>query len=248
MERVAIPMRNQDTSLGGPAVKFAQTAWGMVDRARDASPAVRQAGLDELAKSYWKPVYHFLRVAWAKSNEDAKDLAQAFFLWLADQEALQRYEAGRGSFRAFLKSLLRHFVQHHDEAMARLKRGGGRVKIPVEDLAVVHSREASPEEAFEREWRRSVLAVAVENVRQRLLREDSGGKFRVFEAYYLDPPPGERPTYAGVGEKLGVKEGDVKHTLCDVREEVRREIRAELARTLSRPEDLQDEWNAFCGS
>lgn len=241
-------MRSQDTSLGGPAVTFAQTAWGMVDRARDASPAVRQAGLDELAKTYWKPVYHFLRVAWTKSNEDAKDLAQAFFLWLADRDALRRYEAERGRFRAFLKSLLRHFIQHHDEAMARVKRGGGRVKVPVEDLAVVDFREETPEEAFEREWRRSVMAAAVENVRRRLLRDDSGEKFRVFEAYYLDPPPGERPTYASVGRRLGVNEGEVKHTLCDVREEVRREIRAELARTLSRPEDLQDEWHAFCGS
>jgi hypothetical protein len=42
-----------------------------------------------------------------------------------------------------------------------------------------------------------------------------------------------------------VKEGEVKHYLTDVREDVRSEIRAQLAQTLSRPDELQEEWNAF---
>jgi len=246
-------MRNQDTSLGGPGVHFAQTAWGMVERARDASPEIRQGGLEELAAAYWKPVYHYLRVAWAKSNEDAKDLAQAFFLWLTDRAALGRYEPGRGSFRTFLKALLRHFVQHHDEALDRLKRGGGKTLLRLdgeESLqdVVADPRAVTPDEAFEREWRHGLMAVAVERVRRRLLGEGAGVKFRVFEEYYLNAGPEERPTYAGVARRLGVKEGDVKHILTGVREEVRQEIRAELSRTLSRPEDLQDEWNAFFGS
>ena len=51
-------MRNRDTSLGGAGVNFSETVWGMIERARDLEPAVRQAGLDELARNYWKPVYH----------------------------------------------------------------------------------------------------------------------------------------------------------------------------------------------
>ena len=105
-------MRSQDTSLGGPGANFAETAWGMVERARDTSPEIRQGGLEELSRSYWKPVYHYLRVAWAKSNEDAKDLAQAFFLWLTDRQALKKYTPERGSFRTFLKALLRRIEAH----------------------------------------------------------------------------------------------------------------------------------------
>lgn len=247
-------MRNRDTSLGGSGVNFAETVWGMIERARDDSPEIRQAGLDELARSYWKPVYHYLRVAWAKSNEDAKDLAQAFFLWLTDRQALARYAPERGSFRTFLKALLRHFVQHHDQALDRIKRGGGRVflKIDQDDASlagiVADPKAMSPEEAFEKEWKNTLMSAAVERVRRRLAKEGAGVKFRVFEAYYLGGQADERPTYTAVAEQLGVKEGEVKHYLVDVREDVRNEIRAQLAQTLTQPEDFQEEWNAFFGT
>lgn len=232
-------MNHRDTSLGGAGVNFGETVWGMIERARDAAPEVRQAGLDELARSYWKPVYHYLRVAWAKSNEDAKDLTQAFFLWLTDRQPLDRYAPERGSFRNFLKALLKHFVQHHDEALERLKRGGGKVFIPLDQDETIAG--SDPDQAFEREWRKTVLAAAVDRVRRRL----DGAKFKVFQAYYLD---GERPTYTEVASRLRLPEGEVKHHLEDAREEVRNEIRAELARTLTRPDDFQEEWNAFCGT
>jgi RNA polymerase sigma factor (sigma-70 family) len=247
-------MGHRDTSLGGAAVKFADTVWGMIERARDGSPEVRQAGLDELARSYWKPVYHYLRVAWAKSNEDAKDLTQAFFLWLTDRQALARYAPERGSFRTFLKALLRHFVQHHDQALDRIKRGGGRVFIPLDQddasLAgiVPDPKALSPDDAFEKEWRNTLMSAAVERVRRRLSAEGSGVKFRVFEAYYLNGRADEKPTYTSVASRLGVKEGELKHYLTDVREDVRNEIRTQLSLTLTQPEDFQEEWNAFFGA
>jgi RNA polymerase sigma factor (sigma-70 family) len=247
-------MRNRDTSLGGAGVNFADTVWGMIERARDDSPAVRQAGLDELARSYWKPVYHYLRVAWAKSNDDAKDLTQAFFLWLTDRQALARYAPERGSFRTFLKALLRHFVQHNDQALDRIKRGGGRVfvKLDQDDASlagiVPDPKALSPEDAFEKEWRNTLMSAAVERVRRRLASEGAGVKFKVFEAYYLGGRPEDRQTYTAVAAELGVKEGEVKHYLVDVREEVRNEIRAQLQQTLTQPEDFQEEWNAFFGS
>lgn len=251
---VSKAMKSRDTSLGGSGVNFAETVWGLIERARDASPPVRQAGLDELARKYWKPVYHYLRVAWAKSNDDAKDLTQAFFLWLTDREALARYAPERGSFRTFLKALLRHFVQHHDEALDRLKRGGGRVHLPLDAEessltgVVADPKALSPDEAFEREWKQTLISSAVEQVRRRLSAEGSGVKFQVFEAYYLGGLAGsaeERPTYAAVAARLGLKEGEVKHFLTDVREDVRNEIRAQLAQTLSQPDEFQEEWNAF---
>src|SRR5436309_796860 len=103
-------MRAADTSLGGPREDFPKTIGDMVARARDPSAEVRRLGFEELGRQYWKPIYRYARVAWAKSNEDAKDLTQAFFLWLMEGDALDRYLPGRGSFRSFLKALLRHFL------------------------------------------------------------------------------------------------------------------------------------------
>src|SRR5262249_23121017 len=102
-----------------------------------------------------------------------------------------------------------------------------------------------PEQAFEKEWRNTLMSRAVERVRRRLASEGAGVKFQVFESYYLDGGPEQRQTYTAVAARLGGKEGEVKHYLVDGGEDIRNEIRAELARSLSRPEDLQEEWNAF---
>jgi len=240
--------RAGDTSLGGSPRDFPQTAWELISRARDPSNEAGRAGLEELCRRYWKPVYTYLRVGWARSNEDAKDLTQAFFLELVEDDLLKRYEPGRAAFRTYLKSLLKHFVQDHDKAAHRLKRGGGvRIMDLDSPVALPDPKSADPEQAFDQAWLASLIANAVERVRARF---HSGGRdlqLRVFEEYSLAPPDA-RPTYAALAAKLGLKEGDVKNHLFAVREEIRKEIREELSRMTSGPGELEEEWNAFFGS
>ena len=88
-----------------PVALAPATTWGMLSSLRGRDEEARRAGLRELALRYWKPVYRFARVAWAKSNEDAKDLAQAFFLWMTEEPALDSYDPAKGGFRTFLKIL-----------------------------------------------------------------------------------------------------------------------------------------------
>jgi RNA polymerase sigma-70 factor (ECF subfamily) len=241
-----------DTSLGGARADFPETVLDVVRKACDVSPDVQRLGLGELCRSYWKPAYHYFRVAWAKSNEDAKDLTQAFFLRLAEPDVLKKYDPRKASFRTFFKSLLRHFVQHHDEALGRLKRGGGRAIVPLEaavpdEGSLPDPRAEDPEKAFETEWRKALIDAAVERVRTRLLADPKSTKFRVFEEYYLSESP-ERPTYEALGRRHGLSADVVQHHLSDVRSEIRREIRALLAGTAAGPGDLEEEWNAFLAS
>src|SRR5262252_4981622 len=102
-------MGTGETSLGGAGRDFPKTAGDMLSKVLDSSTGVRRAGFEDLSRRYWKPVYYYVRLAWAKTNEDAKDLSQAFFLWLTEGDTLRRYQPERASFRAYLKSLLKHF-------------------------------------------------------------------------------------------------------------------------------------------
>ena len=238
-------MNRDDTSLGGAPAGFTETLWQSVRRAADSSPALRRRGLEELCARYWKPIYRYIRIAWRKSNEDAKDLTQAFCLWLVEGEAVRKYEADRGSFRAFLKTLIKHFVLHQEEALHRLKRGGG---VAIHALETVDSPEGAagldPDREFDASWRVEILTRAVATVRRRFQEDGRELKFRVFEAYDLGSAAGT-PTYAELGERFGVKPSDVQNYLASVREDVRTEIRRELAETTSSREELEEEWNAF---
>ena len=95
-------MKSGDTSLGGSAKEFSKTEPEILTRACNPSLEVRKEALEELCGRYWKPIYCHLRVAWAKSNEDAKDLTQAFLIWLVEGEALARYAPQRAAFRTEL--------------------------------------------------------------------------------------------------------------------------------------------------
>lgn len=77
-----------DTSLGGGNRQFPQTTWGLVARLRETTQ--HRAALEDLCRRYWKPVYSWIRAAWSKPAEDAKDLTQAFFLLFRIREEVRR--------------------------------------------------------------------------------------------------------------------------------------------------------------
>jgi RNA polymerase sigma-70 factor (ECF subfamily) len=241
-------MPSANTSLGGPAEGFPDTEWGLVSRLRDPAGGRYRAGLEALCNRYWKPVYVYLRAAWAKTNEDAKDLTQAFFLWLIEGDALRRFQPERGGFRRYLRVVLRSFVGHHETALQALKRGGRAQLVSLEgstpsmEDVVADPKSVGPEEAFQRVWVVEVVKQAIERVRQRRLSGGDALSWHVYEEYAL-APNAQRPTYVQLAARLGLKENDVNARLVAIRREIRAEIRSELARLTSDPQEVEEEWN-----
>ncbi|MBI2901008.1 MAG: sigma-70 family RNA polymerase sigma factor [Planctomycetes bacterium] len=240
-----------DTSIGGGAAGFPHTTWGLVSRIHDPdNPDVRPV-LDALALRYWKPVYRYVRLTWGKSNEDAKDITQAFLLWLLQGDALKRYEPDRGSFRKYLKLLLGRFVSHQAEALQRLKRGGGAAilrlgdeEAPLENV-LADPKATDPEKAFDQAWMAELVQGAVARVRERLISDGRDAQFRAYEEYEMSSA--ESPTYAGVAARLGIKESDVRNHLYAVREEIRSEIRREILETTGSEGAFEEEWRELFG-
>ena len=243
----------RETSLGGKGQAFPSTMWGMVSRIRGTNSTEQREGLEELSRRYWKPIYRYVRIAWAKSNEDAKDLTQAFLVWLIEGEPLQKYEEERGKLRTYLKVLLKGFVRDRQKAMQRLKRGG-HVKIIDLDAdthalkEVISDPDATdPGKAFDRSWAIEVSQRAVNTIRERLKKDGKEIPFQVFEMYDLDKSK-DNPTYKKIAGELGIKETDVHNHLGMVREEVRREIRKELFDTVATESEMEEEWRELFGA
>ncbi len=254
-------MNDPNTTIGGGR-EFPETTWSLIANlvpgaaaTVDRDPA---AGLDELCRRYWKPIYCYVRQGFRKTNEDAKEVTQAFFLWLVDGEVLTRYTPDRASFRFYLKGLLRNFVRNDAQALRRLKRGGGAraVSLPDDDVRALDEllpdpKTASPEEAFDRAWIGELIERAVERVRAAAADAAADSlealRVRAYELYELGPP-GSQPTYAQVAEQLGVSTSNVRNHLFAVRERVRAEIRRELRETVASPEQLDAEWAAVFGA
>src|SRR5438477_11787301 len=112
------------SELGGA---FPGTRWSLVQRVAEPRSKVgtgtRRCAFEELALSYWRPVYRTLRVAHRKPREEAEDLTQSFFLSLIEKNTLDRFEADpkAGKFRSLLRALLDAFTATWDRSARRKK-------------------------------------------------------------------------------------------------------------------------------
>ncbi len=196
--------RHRDTTA--PAAFFATTHWTViVDAGRDGSPQV-QAALETLCRTYWYPLYAFVRRQ-GYSPHDAQDLTQAFFARFLEMNFLADVQRERGKFRSFLLASLKHFLANEWDHAHAQKRGGGKGVISSDEKTTEGRYRLEPrdemtaEKIYERRWALTLL----DRVLARL-RDEYGacGKTPQFEALkvFLSDGKGSIP-YAAVAAELG---------------------------------------------
>jgi RNA polymerase sigma-70 factor (ECF subfamily) len=135
-------MKRDDSPPPGVATarEFMTTHWSLVMAARLAPTAMSQQALEQLCRTYWFPVYAFVRRK-GHPPEDAQDLTQGFFARVLEAETLLQADASKGRFRTFLLTLLTRHLASEFERSSTLKRGGGTEKIEL-DAADAEARYA----------------------------------------------------------------------------------------------------------
>ena len=78
---------------------FTTTHWSVVLEAQAESPAAHEA-LENLCRTYWRPIYAFVRREGAKP-EEAKDLTQGFFALILGRKDFQSVRQEKGRLRSF---------------------------------------------------------------------------------------------------------------------------------------------------
>ncbi len=104
------------------AGRFASTHWSIV---RDAGGVLQQwqEALEQLCRTYWLPVYSYLR-RHGKTPAAAEDITQAFFAHLVVGDFFAHPDGARGRFRGYRIGALKQFVGHERTLAAAAKRGG----------------------------------------------------------------------------------------------------------------------------
>lgn len=223
--------------------QFTTTHWSVVLAARDESPAAN-AALEQLCRTYWYPLYAFVRRQ-GHSPEEAQDLTQEFFARLLEKGLLRHLTHREGRFRSFLLKLLQNFLANERHRVRAQKRGGGHAPISLDSLAPEERYRLepldtlSPEKAFERNWAQTVIQQALAQLREEYR---ASGRKELFERL-KDYQPGEpgTATYAELGAQLGLSEGAVKVAAHRLRQRHRQLLRAQIAQTVTTATDLDDE-------
>src|SRR6266478_7940948 len=138
------------------AAVFATTHWSVVLEAQGESPAAQDA-LEKLCRTYWRPIYGFVRRQGTES-EEAKDLTQGFFALLLERRDLETVRKEKGRLRSYLLTSLKHFLTNeHHRAMA-IKRGEGQRLVALDQLCEDERAGFEPadtstaDQIYERRW------------------------------------------------------------------------------------------------
>ena len=252
---------HDETRIGGPDGRFPATRLSAVVAARSDDPEERRRALGVLIEAYWKPVYKHLRLRWRRSNEEAKDLTKELFAGLLESGTLQRFDPERARLRTYLKSCVDHLAQNADRAARRQKRGGGAELTLDFDEAEAEFQHRAPgpvgEDLFEREWVRSLFALAVDDLERTCRERGKEIHFRLFAAYDLEEPPqgsapgqGEAapsPSYRDLAERFGVSATDVTNRLHWARSELRRLTLERLRSMTASDEEFRREAHSLLG-
>jgi len=227
------------------AHNFRTTHWSVVLQAGNAASPDSAAALERLCRTYWFPLYAFIRRK-GHSEEDAKDLAQAFFAHLLDDHhRLGTVGPEKGKFRSFLLCSLANFLANEWDRRRTLKRGGAIQFMSLDEqdaeerFRIEPVDHLTPERLFERRWAQAVMAQVLARLRTEF---DGAGKERRFDAlkgFLLGDSTFS--SYAEAAGQLGVTEQAIKGAVLRLRRRFGEVLREEIAQTVEQPEAVDEE-------
>lgn len=226
------------------ATWFTATHWSLVLNAQDpASPQASEA-LEKLCRSYWYPLYVFVRRQ-GYDEATAKDLTQGFFAKLLEKNYLAGVGREKGKFRTFLLVAIKHFIADEGDKARALKRGGGEIVCSLDETAGEDRYRREPmdvmdaEKLYERRWALTLL----DQARERLKEEyRMAGKAQVYERLQLfESGDGDAPGYAEVAPALGLSESGLRTAVHRMRQRYRELVREEVAQTVNSPAEVDEE-------
>jgi RNA polymerase sigma-70 factor (ECF subfamily) len=238
-------MRHTSAQVPVDASVFATTHWSVVLAATDTDSPGAQQALEQLCRTYWYPLYCFVRRQGYRA-EDAQDFTQEFFARFLERKYFGLADPARGRFRSFLLKCLKNFLAEQHRHAVRLKRGGGHTVLQlgaqqdVEERFVAEPADnATPETIYDQRWAMTLLERVLQRLGEELAAAGNAERFAELKGHLWGEAGGA--AYGEIGERLGMSEGAVKVAVHRLRERYRELLREEVAHTVARHEDIDDE-------
>jgi len=236
--------QNLSSGKPQPEAAFTTTHWSVVLNAAEAESPQAHAALSQLCEVYWYPLYVYIRRQ-GYNPVDSQDLTQEFFSRLLGRNYLRTIDREKGKFRSFLLAAMEHFLAKHWRDAHRLKRGGGQKIISLDETnaegryLIEPAIEATAEQMYERRWALTLIDLALKQLRSEFAAAKKLALFETLEPFL----GGDRPdlTYSQAGAKLDMTEGAVKVAMHRLRARYGELVREEIAKTVSTPEEVDQE-------
>ena len=174
------------------------------------------------------------------SPEEAKDVTQGFFALILARRDFQSVRQEKGRLRSFLLASLKHFMANARRDASALKRGGGRIAIPLDGIeSQVEGGTLSADLIYDRRWALTLLNQVFVRLREES-QESANPPLQERLATLLSGEP-DRPSQAEIAREFGMTENAVKQASHRLRQRYRRLLREEIAHTVATPAEIEEE-------
>ena len=222
---------------------FATTHWSVVLEAQGESPAA-QAALEKLCRTYWRPIFAFLRRQGLPA-EEAEDVTQGFFAQLLKRRDLSAVRRDKGRLRSYLLAAVKNFLTDERRRAMAAKRGKGERIIALEELRAGEWTDMEPSDIltadriYEHRWAATVLDRALDFLSQEYA---AAGNAALFDSLaQLLPDESGAPSRAEIAAQFGMTENAIAQAFHRFRQRYQKLIREEIAHTVATPADIDDE-------
>ena len=231
------------SSHGDP---FPVTRWSILAEAGGASGET-SAAWEQLARSYWQPLYAFLRRKGLDHHTAADDI-QGFFAHLLSRDFLRRIEQGDGLFRSFLLAALNNWRIDQIRAASAKKRGDGVRPLPLDEVeaagAVDVEELESPEQVLDRRWASTLYNNTLATLKTKMASRGREPQFVKLKGVLTGE---DVDKYDDIATELGMSETAVKLAVLEMRREFGRLLRGEIRRTVAEEEQVDVEIRYLLG-
>lgn len=241
-------VKHKAKSLPAGAAQFATTQWSIVLAAGHRSLPDSQQALELLCRSYWFPLYAYVRRR-VSDVQLAQDLTQGFFAALLEGDSLRTADRDRGRFRSFLLTSFKNFLANEWDKARAQKRGGGCKTIPLDLDSAEHRYslepvdELSPERLYDRQWALALLDEVLTNLRDECTTKGKGKQFQTLKPFLTGD--GAPAGYKDAARELATSEAAAKVAAHRLRQRFREILRTRIAATIADPADAEDEIRAL---
>jgi DNA-directed RNA polymerase specialized sigma24 family protein len=225
------------------SIAFTTTHWSVVLEAQGQSPASQEA-LENLCRTYWRPVYSFVRRQGIRTQE-AEDLTQGFFSLLLERRDFDAVRKEKGRLRSYLLTSVKHFLASEQRRAMTAKRGKGQRLIPLEELRATARIEMEPadplsaDRVYERRWALTLMEQVLRRLKDEYCTAGNAALFDSLKQMLPDEPGAQ--SRSEIALQLGMTDNALRQAFHRFRHRYQLLLREEISHTVAIASDVEDE-------
>jgi RNA polymerase sigma-70 factor (ECF subfamily) len=211
--------------------------------AQGPSPAAQEA-LEKLCRTYWRPVYGFIRRQGTRP-EEAEDLTQGFFALLLERRDFDAVRKEKGRLRSYLLTSLKHFLASERRREMTVKRGKGQRLVPLEELSEMERTQMQPadhlsaDRLYERRWALTLMEQVLRRLKDEYCTMGNAALFDSLKKLLPDEPGAQ--SRSDIATELGMTDNALRQAFHRFRERYQLLLREEISHTVAIASDVEDE-------